>query len=384
MNPLSRRVAIACGGTGGHLFPGIAVGDALVARGCEVTLLVSPKEVDQTAVKSAYGMDVESLSMIGLAGNPLKFGCKFIRSTNSCRKLFFKKPPAAVLAMGGFTSLPPVIVGKIMGAKIFLHEANAVPGRAVRMLSSFADEVFVQFPDSLPRVLGVNVRATGLPVRATMEPVPKADARTVLGLADDLPVLLIMGGSQGAEAINRAVLGSLPYLAKLLPKIQFIHLTGNRNSDPIRLAYDTLGLRAVVRPFLTEMEYALGAADLVISRAGASSLAEFSSMELPAILVPYPSAVDDHQRLNARTFVEMGAARCFHQKQLTPSLLTQQLKDLLGRPVKLKKMGEAMKQWKSDCATEEVVKRIYEVCGWESSEEDDLIISKSGLTELAV
>lgn len=384
MNPLSRRVAIACGGTGGHLFPGIAVGDALVARGCEVTLLVSPKEVDQTAVKSAYGMDVESLSMIGLAGNPLKFGCKFIRSTNSCRKLFFKKPPAAVLAMGGFTSLPPVIVGKIMGAKIFLHEANAVPGRAVRMLSSFADEVFVQFPDSLPRVLGVNVRATGLPVRATMEPVPKADARTVLGLADDLPVLLIMGGSQGAEAINRAVLGSLPYLAKLLPKIQFIHLTGNRNSDPIRLAYDTLGLRAVVRPFLTEMEYALGAADLVISRAGASSLAEFSSMELPAILVPYPSAVDDHQRLNARTFVEMGAARCFHQKQLTPSLLTQQLKELLGRPVKLKKMGEAMKQWKSDCATEEVVKRIYEVCGWESSEEDDLIISKSGLTELAV
>ena len=384
MNPLSRRVAIACGGTGGHLFPGIAVGDALVARGCEVTLLVSPKEVDQTAVKSAYGMDVESLSMIGLAGNPLKFGCKFIRSTNSCRKLFFKKPPAAVLAMGGFTSLPPVIVGKIMGAKIFLHEANAVPGRAVRMLSSFADEVFVQFPDSLPRVLGGNVRATGLPVRATMEPVPKADARTVLGLADDLPVLLIMGGSQGADAINRAVLGSLPYLAKLLPKIQFIHLTGNRNTDPIRIAYDTLGLRAVVRPFLTEMEYALGAADLVISRAGASSLAEFSSMELPAILVPYPSAVDDHQRLNARTFVEMGAARCFHQKQLTPSLLTQQLKDLLGRPVKLKKMGEAMKQWKSDCATEEVVKRIYEVCGWESSEEDDLIISKSGLTELAV
>ena len=384
MNPLSRRVAIACGGTGGHLFPGIAVGDALVARGCEVTLLVSPKEVDQTAVKSAYGMDVESLSMIGLAGNPLKFGCKFIRSTNSCRKLFFKKPPAAVLAMGGFTSLPPVIVGKIMGAKIFLHEANAVPGRAVRMLSSFADEVFVQFPDSLPRVLGGNVRATGLPVRATMEPVPKADARTVLGLADDLPVLLIMGGSQGAEAINRAVLGSLPYLAKLLPNIQFIHLTGNRNSDPIRLAYDTLGLRAVVRPFLTEMEYALGAADLVISRAGASSLAEFSSMELPAILVPYPSAVDDHQRLNARTFVEMGAARCFHQKQLTPSLLIQQLKELFGRPVKLKKMGEAMKQWKSDCATEEVVKRIYEVCGWESSKEDNLIISKSGLTELAV
>ena len=383
MNPMSKRVAIACGGTGGHLFPGIAVGDALVARGCEVMLLVSPKEVDQTAVKSAYGMEVESLSMIGLGRNPLKFGCKFLSSTNACRKLFLKKRPTAVLAMGGFTSLPPVIVGKMMGSKIFLHEANAVPGRAVRMLSSLADEVFVQFPNSLPRVLGADVLATGLPVRAAIEPIPKADARTVLGLADDLPVLLIMGGSQGAEAINRVVIESLPNLVKLLPKIQFIHLTGNRNSEPIKSAYDALGLRAVVRPFLTEMEYALGAADLVISRAGGSSLAEFSSMELPAILVPYPSAVDDHQRFNARAFVEIGAARCFHQKQLKPSLLTKQLKELFGRPEKLKKMAESMKQWKSDCATEEVVKRIYEVCGWEYLKEDNLIISEPSFAEVA-
>ena len=383
MNLMPKRVAIACGGTGGHLFPGIAVGDALIARGCEVMLLVSPKEVDQTAIKSAYGMEVESLSMIGLGRNPLKFGCKFLSSTNSCRKLFLKNRPTAVLAMGGFTSLPPVIVGKMMGSKIFLHEANAVPGRAVRMLSSFADEVFVQFPNSLPRVLGTDVLATGLPVRAAIEPIPKADARTVLGLADDLPVLLIMGGSQGAEAINRVVIESLPYLVKLLPKIQFIHLTGNRNSEPIKSAYDALGLRAVVRPFLTEMEYALGAADLVISRAGGSSLAEFSSMELPAILVPYPSAVDDHQRFNARAFVEIGAARCFHQKQLKPSLLTKQLKELFGRPEKLKKMAESMKQWKSDCATEEVVKRIYEVCGWEYLKEDNLIISKPSFAEVA-
>jgi len=383
MNPMPKRVAIACGGTGGHLFPGIAVGDALVAKGCEVMLLVSPKEVDQTAVKSAYGMEVESLSMIGLGRNPIKFGCKFFSSTNSCRKLFLKKRPTAVLAMGGFTSLPPVIVGKMMGSKIFLHEANAVPGRAVRMLSSLADEVFVQFPNSLPRVLGTDILATGLPVRAAIEPIPKADARTILGLADHLPVLLIMGGSQGAEAINRVVIESLPNLVKLIPKIQFIHLTGNRNSELIKSAYDALGLRAVVRPFLTEMEYALGAADLVISRAGGSSLAEFSSMELPAILVPYPSAVDDHQRFNARAFVEIGAARCFHQKQLKPSLLAKQLKELFGRPEKLKKMAESMKQWKSDCATEEVVKRIYEVCGWEYLKEDNLIISKPSFAEVA-
>ena len=162
--PLAKRVAIACGGTGGHLFPGIAVGDALVARGCEVTLLVSPKEVDQTAVKSAYGMDVEPLQVVGLSGNLPKFTFRFIQSLGRCRKLFSEQCPSAVLAMGGFTSAPPVIAGKMMGAKIFLHEANAVPGRAVKLLSPLADEVFVQFPDAMSGVSGAGVRATGMPV----------------------------------------------------------------------------------------------------------------------------------------------------------------------------------------------------------------------------
>ena len=372
--PLAKRVAIACGGTGGHLFPGIAVGDALVARGCEVTLLVSPKEVDQTAVKSAYGMDVEPLPVVGLSGNLPKFTFRFFQSLGHCRKLFREQRPSVVLAMGGFTSAPPVIAGKMMGAKIFLHEANAVPGRAVKLLSPLADEVFVQFPDAMSGVSGAGVRATGMPVRATMEPVPKPDARTVLGLADDQPVLLVMGGSQGAESINQAMLDTLPRLAKSLPKLQYIHLTGNRELNPVREAYDALGLRAVVRPFLTEMEYALGAADLAVSRSGASSLAEFSVMELPAILVPYPAAVDDHQRLNARTFVEMGAARCFHQKQLTSKLLLTQFRELFRKPNTLKKMSEAMRRWKADQATEEVVQRIYEVCQWENPEMDDLHI----------
>ena len=243
------------------------MGDALVARGCEVTLLVSPKEVDQTAVKSAYGMDVEPLPVVGLSGNLPKFTFRFFQSLGRCRKLFREQRPSVVLAMGGFTSAPPVIAGKMMGAKIFLHEANAVPGRAVKLLSPLADEVFVQFPDAMSGVFGAGVRATGMPVRATMEPVPKPDARTVLG-ADDQPVLLVMGGSQGAESINQAMLDALPRLAKSLPKLQYIHLTGNRELNPVREAYDALGLRAVVRPFLTEMEYALGAADLAVSRSG--------------------------------------------------------------------------------------------------------------------
>ena len=375
MNPPAKRVAIACGGTGGHLFPGLAVGDALVARGCEGTLLVSPKEVDQTAVKSAYGMEVESLPMVALSGNLPRFAACFWSSLGQCRKLFRDKPPDAVLAMGGFTSAPPVIAGKLIGARIFLHEANAIPGRAVKLLAPLADEVFVQFPAAMPRVLSTNIRATGLPVRSALEPIEKADARTALGLADDRPVLLVMGGSQGAQSINQALIDSLPHLAKAVPGLQFIHLTGSGSVEPVRQAYEALGLSAVVRPFLTEMEYALGAADLALSRSGASSLAEFSAMELPAILIPYPTAVDDHQRLNARSFVDIGAARCFHQKQLTPNLLVSQLSELFGSPAKLEVMAGAMKQWKAAQATEEVVQRMFEVCGWEDDAGDELMFT---------
>ena len=375
MNPLPKRIAIACGGTGGHLFPGLAVGDTFVARGCDVTLLVSPKEVDQTAVKSAYGMEVESLPMVALSANLPQFAACFWSSLGQCRKLFCDRPPDAVLAMGGFTSAPPVIAGKLIGARIFLHEANAIPGRAVKLLAPLADEVFVQFSAAMPRVLSTNIRATGLPVRSALEPIEKADARTALGLADDRPVLLVMGGSQGAQSINHALVGALPRLTKALPRLQFIHLTGTGSVESVRQAYDALGLSAVVRPFLTEMEYALGAADLAVSRSGASSLAEFSAMELPAILIPYPTAVDDHQRLNARSFVDIGAARCFHQKQLTPNLLVSQLTQLFASPASLEAMAGAMKQWKSTQATGEVVQRIFEACGWEDDAGDELMFT---------
>ena len=375
MKPLPKRIAIACGGTGGHLFPGLAVGDTFVARGCDVTLLVSPKEVDQTAVKSAYGMEVESLPMVALSANLPQFAACFWSSLGQCRKLFCDRPPDAVLAMGGFTSAPPVIAGKLIGARIFLHEANAIPGRAVKLLAPLADEVFVQFPAAMPRVLSTNIRATGLPVRSALEPIEKADARTALGLADDRPVLLVMGGSQGAQSINHALVGALPRLTKALPRLQFIHLTGTGSVESVRQAYDALGLSAVVRPFLTEMEYALGAADLAVSRSGASSLAEFSAMELPAILIPYPTAVDDHQRLNARSFVDIGAARCFHQKQLTPNLLVSQLTQLFASPASLEAMAGAMKQWKSTQATGEVVQRIFETCGWEDDAGDELMFT---------
>src|SRR5581483_4331768 len=159
-------IAIACGGTGGHLFPGLAVAEQLRRRGCRVTLLISPKDVDQQAVKQAADMDVATLPAIGLTrGRVLAFGRGFAQSYRAARKLFREHPPQAALAMGGFTSAPPILAAKKAGAKTFLHESNTIPGRANRWLSWVVDEAFVGFPQAGTRLRARRVTATGTPVR---------------------------------------------------------------------------------------------------------------------------------------------------------------------------------------------------------------------------
>ena len=159
-------VAIACGGTGGHLFPGLAVAEQLKQHGCNVALLISPKEIDQQAVKSANGMEVFTLPAVGLQnGNYFSFAGSFVKSLFAARKIFRQRRPDAVLAMGGFTSAPPIWVGKDLGAKTFLHESNTIPGRANRILSRFVDGAFVGFPEAAARLKTRKVTTTGTPVR---------------------------------------------------------------------------------------------------------------------------------------------------------------------------------------------------------------------------
>lgn len=159
-------VAIACGGTGGHLFPGLAVGEQLLRRGLAVTLLVSPKEVDQAAVRNIRDMRIATLPAVALTGkNFAGFLRGGLRSYRECRKLFRVHPPAAVLAMGGFTSAPPMLAGRRAGAKTFLHESNAIPGRANRWLSWVVDRAFVGFAEAAPRLHTGRVTVTGTPVR---------------------------------------------------------------------------------------------------------------------------------------------------------------------------------------------------------------------------
>jgi UDP-N-acetylglucosamine--N-acetylmuramyl-(pentapeptide) pyrophosphoryl-undecaprenol N-acetylglucosamine transferase len=363
-------VAIACGGTGGHLFPGLAVAEQLQKRGCAVGLLISPKDVDQEAVKSARGMEIFTLPAVGLQNrNYFSFAGSFVKSLYATRKIFKARPPRAVLAMGGFTSAPPIWVGKDFGAKTFLHESNTIPGRANRLLARFVNEAFVGFPSATARLHARKVTATGTPVRPQFQPCDAAVCRAKLfgvppsggsgqppegGTPNLRPVILVMGGSQGASGINDLVLSALPSLSDRAPAWQWLHLTGPNDVEKVKQAYNARGFKAVVKPFLAEMDLALGAATAAVSRAGASSLAEIAAVRLPSLLVPYPAAADNHQFYNAQAFETTGAARLLEQKNATPEKVAALLRELVEDAAARAKIQTALAQWHAPKAAEQI------------------------------
>ena len=367
MTPLPQppvRVAIACGGTGGHLFPGLAVADQLVRRGCATTLLISPKEVDQGAVRAVSGMEIVTLPAVGLKrGGEIAFVRGFIRSYHAAAKLFKSRPPQAALAMGGFTSAAPILAAKRAGARTFLHESNTIPGRANRWLSRVVHCAFVGFPTAVGRLHNPNVTVTGTPVRPRFQARMAADCRAELGFDPARPVLLVMGGSQGASGINDLVLQSLPLLAGRAPEWQWFHLTGSGDAEKVSRAYAALRLRAVVHPFFAEMELALGAATAAVSRAGESSLAELAAMRVPAVLVPYPAATDNHQFHNARAFEASGAARLLEQQSATPETLVPLLMEVVEKPAVHEKMQTALAQWHAPHAAEQIAEAMLAPAG---------------------
>ncbi|MFO1459605.1 MAG: UDP-N-acetylglucosamine--N-acetylmuramyl-(pentapeptide) pyrophosphoryl-undecaprenol N-acetylglucosamine transferase [Verrucomicrobiota bacterium] len=218
-----RRVAIACGGTGGHVFPGLAVAQALKARGIEVVLFVSPKDVDRRALhgKSA-GLRVESLPMVGLTGGNLPSFLRALwRGYRVSQRVFADWLPDAVLGMGGFTSAGPILAGWRRGVFCCFHESNSVPGRANRWLARIADAGFVGFSSASEKLRTARVWVTGTPVRPEFRTATRKAACSALGLDAGRPVLLVMGGSQGARGVNQLVSEAVPGLAERFPSLQF-------------------------------------------------------------------------------------------------------------------------------------------------------------------
>ena len=383
-------VAIACGGTGGHLFPGLAVGQELLARGCDVMLLISPKEVDQQAVRSATGMQIVTLPAVGMVrGNFVGFFKGFRASCREARRVFAARPPRAVLAMGGFTSAPPVLAGRKLRAATFLHESNTIPGRANRFLSWFVSQAFIGFPSCAERLRTKDILVTGTPVRPEFVRTDPATARLALGLQPSRDTLLIVGGSQGATAINQLLMRCLDDLRAALPEIQFLHLTGAKDYEKVSAAYREAKVVAVVRPFLSEMPLALNAATIAISRSGASSLAEFAALRLPAILIPFPTATDNHQFHNARALVETGAARMLGEQHASPDNLTRLVISLMTDANERRRLGSALADWHRPNAAREIAEAVLKkIPDWRGGERQNAPAApktdSSELREMAV
>lgn len=361
MHPITPMplIAIACGGTGGHLFPGIAVAQQLTQRGCRVSLLISPKDVDQQAVRSATGLEVVTLPAVALQrGSRIAFFRGFAKSYLAAGKYFKANPPQAALAMGGFTSVPPVLAAKRCGAKTFLHESNTIPGKANRVLSRFVNCAFVGFPEAAAKLKSRRHALTGTPVRPQFHPRDTAECRRALGFDPARPVVLVMGGSQGANGVNELLISALPLLAQAVPHWQWLHLAGPNDAERVRAAYRKAELTALVYPFFAEMEIALGAADAAMTRAGASSLAEFAAMRLPTVLVPLPTAAGNHQFVNARAFEQSGAARLLEQATATPEQLVRHLRELVESADARSRIQTALAKWHAPNAAQEIAEQI--------------------------
>lgn len=352
------RAVIACGGTGGHLFPGLAVAEALHARGHEVILFVSEKEIDATALKAHPEFRSEKLPSVGLPSmivSPasVRFLRRFWESFSQCRRCYRKFRPSLVLGMGGFTSTAPVLAGRLHGLPSFIHESNAIPGRANRLAAKFATKVLLGFPDAAPLLPGATCEVTGTPVRRNLgRTISRSKASRAFLLDPEKKTLLVTGGSQGAAGINQLLFKAAPLLAG--SGIQIIHLTGDRDDRLAAANYQRDEIPHFVSPFHHRMEEAYSAADLVIARAGASSLSEISRFALPSILIPYPFATDDHQSANAGIYVRAGAAEMLEEKTTGAEALAAMISNLLSDDARRARMSDAARDIPPPDAAENV------------------------------
>ncbi|MDF3058346.1 MAG: Undecaprenyldiphospho-muramoylpentapeptide beta-N-acetylglucosaminyltransferase [Rariglobus sp.] len=316
---------ISCGGTGGHLSPGIALAEGLAERGHAATLLISQKRVDARLIEK-----YPHLRFVPIPGAPFTLEpAGFARFVVSQTKGFFVSwklvrttRPAGIVGFGGFTTAAIIVAGKLRGVPVALHEANRIPGRAIRSLSRFARRVYLPPGVDLPGVRAGVVRNVGLPVRREIVRLPREEACRQLGLDPSKKVLAIFGGSQGATVLNDWARRELPHLAA--EGIQLYCVTGLGKGAPEVLALkssaDRSPVKAVFVPFSDQVAALLSAADLVIARAGAGSIAEMIRCETPSVVIPYPHAADDHQRANALWFEQHGGAVVIDQAKLQSDL----------------------------------------------------------------
>jgi len=343
-------VLIAGGGTGGHLFPGIAVADEMVRRfGAEVRFVGSTHGIERTAVPRA-GYAVDLLSIRGVMGEGLRglarAAWRVPESLFAAWSILGRFRPSLVIGVGGYAAFPALAVAAIRHRPIVLLEQNAIPGLVTRLFAPFARAVCVSFAETASRI-GPRARLTGNPVR--WKP------RGVSAPSEGRLRVLVFGGSAGAHRLNEIVPGAL---SRLGGPVQVLHQTGAADHEAVTRRYRELGIEATVVPFVEDMRAAYEACDVAVCRAGATTLAELTAMGVPAILVPYPFAAADHQRTNAEALVRDGAAWLILDRELDEATLAARLEEARTDPAGLaERRRSALALGRADA-----IDRVVDVC----------------------
>lgn len=353
------RVLIAGGGTGGHLFPAIALAEAFMKRSGEnqVRFITTQRALDSHLLMergfSFMPLKMEGIKGKGLAGK-LSSSYQLPGAFSRSLKIIEEYRPEMVLGVGGYVSGPVILAAWSKRIPCAVQEQNAIPGVTNRLLGKVADRVFLAFEESGLYFPKNKIRNTGNPIRQELKKVVPREVPPVGPLT-----LLILGGSQGAHRINQVVRDSLEGLLPLKNELNFIHQTGEKDEAESARAYQEKGFSHRVTAFISDMAWAYGQSDLIIGRAGAMTITEITALGKPSLLIPFPFAANNHQEHNARALVRAGAAEMILEKDLNPGLLADYLRHWLAHREKLTEMGikaRNMGRWQ---AAEEIVEECY-------------------------
>lgn len=338
---------VSAGGTAGHINPALAVADELRSRGHDILFVGTPNHIETKLAREA-GFDFVGLEVSGFdKAHPhtlITSGMKLFKATGFAREMFIERRPDAVLGFGAYVSVPVGRAAAKMGIPLIIHEQNSVPGMANKYLAKKADITAVTYEESVKEFESKNPPiVTGNPVRASFETCSREAGRKALGIPDDATVLLVFGGSLGARHLNTAICAMKQRLLDI-DNLYVVHSTGAQDNESV---IEQLKLtesekeRWKVFPYINNMGDVLAASDLVVSRAGASSLAEIMTIGVPAVLVPFPFARGDHQTLNASSCVAAGAAELIPDAEVEEQKFSDLIVELLNNPERRATMAAA-------------------------------------------
>lgn len=353
------RVVIAGGGTGGHLYPGVAVARELLKREADavVTFAGTARGLEARLIPQE-GFELDVIRSAGLKGRSIVTALRALAivpvSLADAWALLSRRRPNVVVGVGGYSSGPVVLMAALRGIPTMLLEQNAMPGLTNRLLARVVRAAALTYDDG-GKYFGRRGFVTGNPVRPeffdspTDSPIP------------DRPKVLILGGSQGAHAINMAMVAAAAELGRRHPGIEILHQTGTRDLDTVRQEYARAGVNARAESFIAGVAGEMRAADLLVCRAGATTLAELAALGRTAVLVPFPKATDDHQKKNAQVLVDGGAAAMLEERDLTAARLVETVSELLSNSERRIEMAGRMKAFARPDAAARIVDRLKEL-----------------------